>query len=525
MPIRRRVRILLWALLAVTVACAIGLIALLTVPAPLERYLEARILIALRQHYQADVQLQNLHVTLIPEFYATADNFVLPDRRGADLPPLITVQHITARAAVFELLRSPIHVGWLKLDGLVIQVAPKGEHPAGTAAQKPKHTMHLANFVIDKVDADNTKLYILRKDPRKEPLEFDLRKLNLRSAGVGQPMKFTSELTNPTPPGVIETTGHFGPWNFDEPSSTKVSGHYNFQHADLSVFNGISGILSSVGDYNGVLHNIVVDGTTDTPDFKLDHGGEAVHLTTKFHAIVDGTNGNTYLQPVNAHFLNSDIVTHGEVTSKPGEKGKTITLDVDIQKARVEDVLALAARGPSMLIGRLTLKANLDLPPGKDSVLQKMLLNGKFNISDARFTSDMVKNVITQLSRRGQGKPDDSSITDVAANFSGDFNLGKGTLHFNQLQFLVPGAIAQVKGSYGLHTEDINFVGDVRLDATVSQMMTGAAHWVLVPFDPIFMKHGAGTYLPVEIDGTRSHPQIKVQWKKLFSLLILPLRG
>jgi len=39
---------------------------------------------------------------------------------------------------------------------------------------------------------------------------------------------------------------------------------------------------------------------------------------------------------------------------------------------------------------------------------------------------------------------------------------------------------------------------------------------VLVLFDPIFMKHGAGTYLPLSIAGTRSQPQIKVSWKKLF---------
>jgi hypothetical protein len=30
------------------------------------------------------------------------------------------------------------------------------------------------------------------------------------------------------------------------------------------------------------------------------------------------------------------------------------------------------------------------------------------------------------------------------------------------------------------------------------------------------MKHGAGTYIPLEIKGTREQPQIKVNWKKLF---------
>ena len=71
-----------------------------------------------------------------------------------------------------------------------------------------------------------------------------------------------------------------------------------------------------------MLHNITVDGTTDTPDFKLDSGGQSVHLTTQFHAIVDGTNGNTYLQPVKAHFLDSDIVTNGEVVGHRDERAR-----------------------------------------------------------------------------------------------------------------------------------------------------------------------------------------------------------
>jgi hypothetical protein len=516
MPTRHTVRNLIWTGSAFIAVVAIAFFYLLTVPAPLERYLQGRMLIALRQHYNADVQIQNLHVTLVPEFYATADNFVLPNRGGPDLPPLITVKHVTVKAPVFDLLRTPVHLSWVKLDDLVIQVAPKRDRPPGTTPQLPKHRIHLANFVIDKVDADAADLLILRKDPSREPMEFELRKLMLRAAGIGQPMKFTAELTNPTPPGLIETSGDFGPWNFDEPSATKVDGHYNFQHADLSVFNGISGILSSVGDYQGSLHNIIVDGTTDVPDFQLDRGGEPVHLTTEFHAIVDGTNGNTYLQPVNAHFLNSDVVTNGEIAGKPGQKGKSILLDVDIQKARVQDLLALAAKSDPVLTGGLMLKAKLDLPPGNDPVLQKMLLNGRFHVSSARFTTDKVKGTIAALSRRGQGKPEDTTITDVPADFAGDFRLGKGNLTFSKLQFVVPGAVAQVKGEYGLHTEQIDFVGDVRLDATVSQTMTGSKHVLLVPFDPLFKKHGAGTYLPVAIGGTREHPEVKLEWKKLF---------
>ncbi len=512
MPARRK-RWTLWLLLTLIFASAIGFVVLLAVPAPVESWLQDRILLALREHYQSDVQLQNLHVTLIPTFRATADNFVLPNRGDAGLPPLIIVKHFAVKAGFFELLRTPVHVSWVKLDGLQINAPPKG---TGTPAQKAKHHTHLANFVIDQVDADGTELYVLRKDPKKEPMQFDIRKLTLHSAGIGQPMKFRAELSNPTPPGLIETTGRFGPLNLDEPSSTKVGGHYIFEHADLSVFNGVSGILSSTGDYDGTLHNIVVDGTTDVPDFQLDRGGRSVHLTTGFHAIVDGTNGNTYLQPVKAHFLESNVTTKGEVASRPGQKGKTIALDINIDDAHLQDVLELASKTEPAVRGRLRLQANLTLPPDDEPVLQRMLMYGEFGVSDAHFSNSKVSAAIAQLSRRGQGKPDDQSIENVAAQFAGNFHLRKTTLSFSQLQFIVPGAAVQVKGSYGLRSEQINFVGAVRLHATISQTMKGAGRWMLVPFDPIFMKHGAGTYLPVSVAGTRDHPQIKLNWKKIF---------
>ena len=68
-----------------------------------------------------------------------------------------------------------------------------------------------------------------------------------------------------------------------------------------------------------------------------------------------------------------------------------------------------------------------------------------------------------------------------------------------------------MRGSYGLHSEQVDFVGDVKLDARVSQTMSGIGRIVLIPFDPLFMKHGAGTYLPIAIGGTRQHPDVRVQ--------------
>jgi hypothetical protein len=515
MPLRRKSKLPLW-FTAIGIVIGVAFLALLSVPAPIEHWLQARVLLALQQHYQRKVQLQNLHVTLIPIFCVTADNFVLPNRDGEGLPPFVTAKHLTAQALPLQLLRRPVHLSWVKLDGLVINVPPKREKLAGEPAQPARRT-RLANFEIDRVDADGTELYVLPKQAGHEPMEWELRALTLHSAGIGQPMSYKAELTNPKPPGIVHATGKFGPWNLNDPSDTAVAGHYTFENADLSIFNGISGILSSVGDFGGVLRNIVADGTTDVPDFKLDSASKSVHLITQFHALIDGTNGNTYLRPVNAQFLKSRVVAAGEVTGRIGQKGKTISLDVDIHDSRVQDLLNLAVDSPKpMLTGAITARAKLLIPPGNQRMLDKIHLAGSFRIEKAWFTSEKVNDAVDGLSRRAQGKPGDQTIQDVTAVLMGTFSLGNASLSFSKLQFKVPGAVAQVKGTYGLVSDDLDFKGDVRLQAHVSDTMSGVKRVLPKPVDPIFARHHAGTYLPVNVTGDKDHPQIKLDMKKVF---------
>ena len=94
-------------------------------------------------------------------------------------------------------------------------------------------------------------------------------------------MHFEAELTNPKPTGIIHTTGDFGPWQVSDPGESPLAGDYTFDHADLGDFKGIAGILSSTGNYEGTLRDIIVDGQTDTPDFSLSHFGNTMDLQTQ----------------------------------------------------------------------------------------------------------------------------------------------------------------------------------------------------------------------------------------------------
>jgi hypothetical protein len=82
----------------------------------------------------------------------------------------------------------------------------------------------------------------------------------MHDTGAETPWAFTASLTNPTPPGRIDTHGTFGPWNAGSLARTPLAAEFTFHDADLGVFKGIRGTLQSSGRFSGVLERIEVDG-------------------------------------------------------------------------------------------------------------------------------------------------------------------------------------------------------------------------------------------------------------------------
>jgi hypothetical protein len=278
----------------------------------------------------------------------------------------------------------------------------------------------------------------------------------------------------------------------------------------LGTIKGLGGMLSSAGRYAGVLDKIVVDGATDTPDFRLAISGRSVPLHTDFHAIVDGTSGDTYLQPVKARILNSSLVANGSVERTKDPNGHHVELDVEVDRGAIEDLLKTAIRtDPPIMTGVVQLKTKVDLPPGEADVANRLNLTGIFQVSGAHFTNEKIQGKIDALSVRSQGKPKqakEGSLDNVHSDMKGTFRLRNGLLSFSQLQFQVPGTDVNLTGTYSLDGNQFDFHGKARLDAKLSQMETGWKSLLLKPVDPFFSKNGAGTEVPVEIHGTKSDP-------------------
>ena len=329
--------------------------------------------------------------------------------------------------------------------------------------------------------------------------------------GTAKPFSFRGNLTNAKPVGEIKTVGNFGPWAIDDPGSTPVSGNYTFTDADLDPFPGIAGKLSSTGKYSGVLESLEVQGVTDTPAFSLDPVGRAVPLHTEFYATVDGTNGDTYLHPVRATLIHSEITANGSVVRVPEKQGHLITLDVVSPKARLEDLLQLSTKSNQpMMSGLVNLKTKLILPPGKVKVLDKLVLDGEFTVSNGRFASSDVRDKLAAFSRHAQGHPDNPEAGSAISDLHGKFHLKNGVITFQQLTFSVPGALIRLDGTYKMRGEELDFNGELRTDAKLSEMVGGKKSFFLKAIDPFFSKEGAGTLIPIGITGTRDNPTLEI---------------
>jgi hypothetical protein len=393
---------------------------------------------------------------------------------------------------------------------MTISIPPRTQKkPAAQLAPAIKENT-IPSVIVDEFVCDDANLVIYSKNPKKDPLDWDIHRLVLRYASVDKPFSFRGTLTNAKPIGEITTTGFYGPWDLDDPGSTPVSGSYKFTDADLGPFPGIDGLLSSTGKFSGQLNELQTEGVTDTPDFSLDKVGRPAPLHTEFSATVDGTNGDTLLHPVRATLVRSLIIAEGSVTNEPGH-GHNISLDVGAPNARIQDLLALAINSDKpMMTGAAKIKAKLVLPPGKAKVLDKLLLDGQFGVDDARWTSPDIREQLESLSRHGEGKPSDDDAGSSVSDLHGTFHLEKGVIHFSSLTFSVPGAAIDLAGTYDIRGGGLDFSGHLRLQAKLSQTMTGAKSFFLKAFDPFFKKDGSGAVLPISITGTRDKPTFGV---------------
>ena len=473
--------------------------------------LKGRVIETLSTRFESKVELDTLNVSIFRGLEVSGKGLRIypPDdvmAAGATYP-LISVERFAFHSALRGLFIKPMHVATVQVSGLSIHFPPREYRAQGAPRKSHRGKIKIA---VGHIICDACELVIDTARPGKDPKIFALRHIVLQDFGPNRAWPYDATLTNAIPRGDIHATGAFGPWNTESPGDSPLRGHYVFDHVDLNTIRGIGGMLSSVGDFAGLLNRIEVDGTTDTPNFSLDTANLPVPLQTRFHAIVDGMSGDTYLQPVAARLGSSSFTCSGAVVNVKG-KGHFIDLDVDIPQGQIADFLRLAVKTrPTVLTGTVTTKMKLHVAPGKQSVTRKLTVRGNFRLAHMHFTRAQVQDKVDVLSLRAQGRPGEAQpgAPDVQSQMDGALELRNGRIDFSRLLYQLPGATIDLTGIYTLDGRTFDFHGKVRTDAKLSQMVaTRWKSWLLKGVDPFFHKNGAGAEIPVKITGTESEPK------------------
>lgn len=463
---------------------------------------------ALEKKFSSTVEVKTFHVTYFtPGFVAEAVTF----RRNSDrdAPPIASIEKLTIEGAYWEffsgLFSTPQRVRQVRIEGLHIFVSP-GSERVGNAAQLAGSPEPDA-LIIDQIIADGAVLEFASSEPGTAPLKFEIHELTLNSVADDRPLSFHVALLNPKPSGEIRADGRFGPLQPQNLGQTPLSATYTFQGVNLGVFPGIGGTLGSTGKFNGVLEHIEIEGSTDTPDFRVTRSHHAVPLKTQFQGIVNGMNGDVSLQSVRAQLERTSVVSRLDVAKKADSEGKTISLDATEQQGRIQDWLRLLAKAdPPAFTGAMNFRVQVQVPPGKGSFIERVNLLGDFGIDAASFNRSATQEKVDNLSQLAQGEKKNDDPASVVENLKGHVVLNHAIATFSSLSFSVPGALARMHGTFGLLTQRVDLHGTLQLDNKLSKGSKGVKSVLLKSVEPFFKKKNAGEIIPIRIGGTFGQP-------------------
>lgn len=455
------------------------------------------------------VSITHFHSTYFvhPGCWAEAVTFVRPGSLEGT-PPLATVQKVIIQAAYHDLFFRPGYISRMVIDGLHVQVPPRRSSQAAEAAGPQNHSSR--ETTVGEIVTRGTLLEIGRRDG--SPLKFEIHEVKLGSVGAGKTMFYSVSLQNPLPPGGLQASGRIGPWNGDF-ARIPLSGTYQLEQANLGAFQGLAGTLSSTGRFDGRLGDIDVSGETNLPDFSVRGQGNIVRLKAGFDAQVNGTNGDVRLTHVNVTLENTPIQVRGDILGKPGSHGKTTSLNLSSTRGRVQDILRPFVEAPSPpMSGPMSFRAHVTFPSGKNPFVKRVNLAGDFSIDHGRFNEKDTQNSVDGLSARGRGIENKGrNPENVETQLTGHVVLSNAVANFSNVVMNVPGAKAQMNGTFNVVNERIDFHGLLKTDVKLSDTTHGIKAVFLKPLDPLFKRKSGGASIPVEMTGTYSQPHFGME--------------
>ena len=456
----------------------------------------------------SQVKISRYHRTYFPHPGFVATGITMRRKSAPDLPPLGSVETMAVQGSWLDLVMLRDRVQLVDVTGLHIVVPPIGsrenheDFPPGSSADFEGPTTKIDRMVIHRSLLD-----IMRAEGNR--LSFPIAQLELRNVHKGEAMTYAVDMRNAQPAGHIQAHGGLGPMQPNNMGTTAVSGEFTFSSVELHDVGDISGTLDSRGEFEGTLGAIEANATAETPNFAVDQGQQSFVRGT-IHCTIDGTNGNLDISSIVVATGRTSVLTKGTIAGSP----KIANLDFAMTRGRAEDVLRPFMHGDVPIAGPVWLHGHAFVGPAGNGAgfLQRLRVDGAFSVPAERILDKQTQKSLSEFSRRAQGnKPEnpnantedrtESSSADALSSLKGPVTIRDGIASTERLNFQVPGAQANLAGTFNFHNQNVHLLGNLKMDEDVSHTATGFKSWLLKPLAPFFKKKHVAALVPIAVTG------------------------
>ncbi|MBV8810507.1 MAG: hypothetical protein JO033_17690 [Acidobacteriaceae bacterium] len=456
------------------------------------------------------VTVQSFHSTYFPPG-CVAENIAFERHVHKNKPPIIFISKLQAEATYFTLLTFQHDLSVVRLLGIQITVPPAKVNGKPNPIMPLNSKSQGRGISIGTILADGATLDLMWSDPNERPYRIAVDRLAIHSVGRNTSIPYRVDLKLEDPPGAVHSEGVFGPWNPQDPGRSPMHGSYSYTGANLAALKGVVGILNSHGSFTGTLKEVQVKGKADVSNFKVADTAHARALNASYDATIDGVHGNVLLEDVTAQFDGTTVDAKGSITGEEEKKGKRISLELSSDDGRIEDLVRLFASAPrSPMTGRIVFRGKLNIPPGDGNFVERMNLLGSFGITSGRFTDRELEEDISRLSQSGTKGKEKEKPVDVLSDLKARIRATKGIAHLTQVSFSVPGAHADLDGTYNLMNYTTDMYGLLTTQGSVSDATTGFKSFALKVMTPFFKKRHHVKIVGFKLSGKYGHTNMNV---------------
>jgi AsmA protein len=329
--------------------------------------------------------------------------------------------------------------------------------------------------------------------------------VELEASNLSYTSQFPFTLTLKTPGnGSLKLDGKAGPINVTNTILTPLSAKLNIQKLDLALTGfvdpstGIAGTVDLDGDLTSDGTSSKLKGSLNGQKLKFTAGGSpaTVPISIDYATTYDLKSGTGNLTEGDIHIGKALAQLSGGYNTSGAET--TLQMQLHGQGMSVPDLEgALPAAGIALPSGASLQTGSLDLNLAINGSVDKLVITGPVNLSNAKLAGFDLKSKLGALSSfTALGKGGSSSDT-VIQSLHADLRQDPSGTHAANLKIVVE--------SIGTIAGDANMSASQQLDCKMTANLAGALGVVAAPV-ALLGKGKSGGGIPFSITGTASNP-------------------